>query len=398
MATQTFNFQSPRGFQLSGQLERPETTPRGWAILAHCFTCGKESLAAVRLARALALSGIGVLRFDFAGLGKSGGVFADSTFACDIGDLAAAGEAMSAAGLTPTLLVGHSLGGAAVLAAAGRMDSIRAVATIGAPADTAHVLHLFGEEGLQEIEARGEAEVQLGKRPFVIRKSFVDEVRKHDLLDDIGRLHRPLLVLHAPLDGTVGIENASRIFQAAKHPKSFISLDDADHFLSRRADADYAATMIAAWATRYLPPMMDDLEQARDVDGVTATETGAGLFQLAMRSGAHRFFADEPKSNGGLASGLSPYELLSAGLAACTTMTMRLYARKKGFALEQAQTTVTHSKRDDQTPADLFERTVTLKGNLSAEERAQILAIADRCPVDLTLVRGSDVETTLSDT
>lgn len=396
MANRSFDFEGPRGYVLSGRIEQPETTPRGWAILAHCFTCGKESLAAVRLTRALALSGIGVLRFDFAGLGRSGGEFADGSFAADVGDLIAAGEAMAEAGIAPALLVGHSLGGAAVLAAAGEMPAIKAVATIAAPADVSHVLHQLHPASLEQIEANGEAEVLLAGRPFVIRKNFVDDARQHDLESRISQLHRPLLIMHAPRDTTVGIENALRIFAAAKHPKNFISLDGADHLLSRRADADFAAAMIAAWAARYLPAIVDDLPQVEEAVGVVAVETGRGSFQLAMRSGAHRFVADEPESVGGLGSGLSPYEFVAAGLAACTTMTMRMYALRKGLPLERARTVVLHSKRSDTTPVDLFTRTITLDGPLDQEQREKLLAIADRCPVDLTLVRGSDIQTSLS--
>jgi putative redox protein len=250
----TFDFDGPRGYRLSGRLEEPDSTPRGWAILAHCFTCGKDSLASSRIARALAAEAVGVLRFDFAGLGSSGGTFADSSFAADVEDLVAAGRAMAAAGEEPTLLIGHSLGGAAVLVAAGEMANVRAVATIGAPADVAHVLHHFDDASLAAIETDGEAEVLLAGRPFVVRKSFIDDLRRHDLAARIAALHRPLLVLHSPRDATVGIENASRIFAAAKHPKSFISLDDADHLLTKRADADYVAAMIATWASRYLAP------------------------------------------------------------------------------------------------------------------------------------------------
>lgn len=259
MASRSFDFESPRGYRLSGRIEQPETTPRGWAILAHCFTCGKESLAAVRLARTLALSGIGVLRFDFAGLGTSGGEFAAGTFAADVGDLVAASDAMAGSGITPALLVGHSLGGAAVLAAAGEIRSVKALATIAAPADIAHVLQHFDPESLARIETDGEAEVFLAGRPFVVRKSFIDDIHRHDLETRTSQLHRPLLIMHAPGDATVGIENASRIFAAAKHPKSFVSLDDADHLLSRRADAEFAAAMIATWAFRYLPPRVFDL-------------------------------------------------------------------------------------------------------------------------------------------
>lgn len=252
MTAQTFEFDGAHGYRLAGRLDLPDGQPQGWAILAHCFTCGKDSLAATRLARALAARGIGVLRFDFAGLGKSGGNFADTTFGADVEDLVAAGNAMTSDGKPPSILVGHSLGGAAVLMAAGEMPGIHAVATLGAPFDISHVLHQFDPQSLQTIEKQGQAEVLLAGRPFVVRKSFVDDLTRHDLASRIALLRIPLLVLHSPLDATVGIENASHIYTAAKHPKSFISLDDADHLLTRRADADYAAAMISTWARRYL--------------------------------------------------------------------------------------------------------------------------------------------------
>lgn len=253
MAAQIFDFEGPKGYRLSGRLSEPETAPRGWAIFAHCFTCGKDSLAATRVTKALAEHGVGVLRFDFAGLGTSGGSFGDSSFAADVNDLIAAGKAMTESGREPSLLIGHSLGGAASLMAAGEMPGIRGVVTIGAPYDVSHVLRLFDSAGLQKVEAEGEAEVQLGGRPFLVRKSLVDGLRQHDLRMRIADLRRPLLVMHAPGDDTVEVGSASHIFAAAKHPKSFISLDDADHLLTRRADADYVAALITAWAMRYLP-------------------------------------------------------------------------------------------------------------------------------------------------
>lgn len=395
MANQHFNFLGKSGHRLSGRIERPQSTPRGWAIFAHCFTCGKDSLAAVRVSRALALHGIGVLRFDFAGLGTSGGAFADATFAADVGDLIAAGRAMADAGMAPSLLVGHSLGGAAVLVAAADIPSVRAVTTIGAPADVSHVLHQFDQDALARIEKNGEAELTLANRPFVVRKTFVDDARQQKLEARIAEMRKPLLVMHAPGDTVVGIDHASQIFLAARHPKSFVSLDDADHLLSRRQDADYAASVIAAWAPRYLPPLTEDIPETSPGDGVLAQETGAGAFQLAMQAGQHRFIADEPEFVGGMGSGLSPYELVSAGLAACTVMTMRMYARRKELPLERASARVTHEKRADETPADLFTRTITLEGPLDDEQREKLLSIADRCPVDLTLVRGSDVRTHL---
>jgi len=252
MTAETFAFHGSRGHYLVGRLEIPETEPQGWAILAHCFTCGKDSLASTRLARALAARGIGVLRFDFAGLGSSEGNFSDTTFAADVADVVAAGNAMSHAGKPPSILIGHSLGGAAALMAAGELPGIKAVATLGAPFDTSHVLHQFDPQSLQTIQAQGHAEVLLAGRPFIVRKSFVDDLGNHDLAARIAQLRLPLLVLHSPLDTTVGIDNAARIFSVAKHPKSFISLDNADHLLTRREDADYAAAMISTWAGRYL--------------------------------------------------------------------------------------------------------------------------------------------------
>ena len=303
--------------------------------------------------------------------------------------------AMTAAGMEPLLLLGHSFGGAAALAAAGKMPGIKAIATIAAPAEVSHILRLVDPESLARIEAEGQANVLLAGRPFTLGRKFVDDARQQDLPQRVAALRRPLLILHAPRDGLVGIDNASALFGAAKHPKSFVSLDDADHLLSRPGDAEFAAAVIAAWAPRYLPQLKDDLG-APDGGGVLAEETGGGRFQLAMRSGVHSFFADEPVSQGGLDTGLAPYELVSAGLAACTTMTMRLYAERKGYNLTKARTIVTHDKRSDQKPDDVFTRTIELEGELSDEEREKILAIAERCPVDLTLVRGSEVVTRLA--
>ncbi|EIM26510.1 alpha/beta fold hydrolase [Microvirga lotononidis] len=252
MPSQRFDFQSSKENKLSGLVEHPETTPLGWAILAHCFTCGKDSLAATRLARGLAYAGIGVLRFDFAGIGKSGGDFAETTFSADVDDLAAAAEAMTAAGMPPSVLIGHSLGGAAVLAAADKIRTARAVATIAAPARVADILRQFDKGALERIRSDGEAEVYLAGRPYIVRQSFVDDVQNYDLKQHVERLHLPLLIMHAPNDDTVELSNASSIFASAKHPRSFVSLGDADHLLAQPAEAQLAARVIAAWADRYL--------------------------------------------------------------------------------------------------------------------------------------------------
>ena len=396
MAGRMFDFDGSGGRRLSGRLEAPEATPRGWAIFAHCFTCGKDSLAASRVARALSRAGIGVLRFDFAGVGKSPGVLGDGGFAADVDDVVAACEAMSAAGMQPALMVGHSLGGAAALSAATRLPAIRAVATIATPADVSHVLTQFDPAELERVMQDGQAEVQLSGREFVVTRRFIEEIGTTNVEEHAAQLHRPLLVMHAPRDELVGIEHASRIFLAAKHPKSFISLDTADHLLTNADDANYAAQMIGAWVTRYLPPMIEEIPQAAKAQGVTATETRAGTLQVAIESGGHEILADEPVSVGGLGSGLSPYELVSAGLAACTAMTVRLYANRKGLPLERARVTVDHSKIPGMMPADRFVRTIALDGPLDASQRASLLAIAERCPVDLTLVRGSDVQAQLA--
>ena len=391
-----FTFAGGAGFELAGHLEAPEGTPRGWAIFAHCFTCGKDSRAAVHIARALSRAGIGVLRFDFAGTGIASSAEEAVSFASDVDDLRAAAEAMAAAGMPPALLVGHSLGGTAAIVAAAALPDVAAVVTIGAPADLQHILRVFRPGDLDAIASEGEASVEIAGRPFLIRRTFLETVERADIEKSIAALRRPVLVMHSPVDQVVGIEHASRIFVASRHPKSFVSLDTADHLLTDVDDANYASAMVAAWASRFLPPLAADLPQVEAAKGVVASETLAGKFQLTVRSGEHTLFADEPESVGGLGSGLSPYELVSAGLAACTVMTMRLYANRKGFPLERATTSVRHEKVADIMPPDRFTRTIVLDGPLSDDQRARILEIADRCPVDLTLVRGSDVQTELS--
>ena len=394
MAETKFAFVGVGGSQLFGHLEPPEGTPRGWAIFAHCFTCGKDSRAAVYISRALSRAGIGVLRFDFAGIGA--GSEEPVSFASDVDDIRSAAKAMTAAGMPPSLLVGHSLGGTASIVAAAELPGVAAVATIGAPADLEHILRFFRPIDLDTIASEGEASAEIAGRTFLVRRSFLQAVEGLDIEKSIASLRRPVLVMHSPLDQVVGIDHASRIFVAAKHPKSFFSLDTADHLLTSAADANYASAIVSAWASRFLPLLKADLPQVEVAEGVVATETLAGKFQLEIRSGEHTFFADEPASVGGLGTGLSPYELVSAGLAACTVMTMRVYAIRKGFPLERASTTVQHERVPGMMPPDRFTRTITLDGPLNDDQRARILAIADRCPVDLTLVRGSDVQTELS--
>jgi uncharacterized OsmC-like protein/alpha/beta superfamily hydrolase len=392
MQSKVFDFTGAAGQKLSGRLDLPDHAPRGYALFAHCFTCTKNSLAAVRIARALAARGFGVLRFDFTGLGGSEGKFSEGGFSGDVADLLSAADQMTKAGMAPSLLVGHSLGGAAVLAAAAELPEIAAVAPVAAPFDVRHVTHLF-KGGLDTILEKGEAEVQLGGRPFTIRRSFVDDLRNHDQGARIARLHHPLLVLHSPVDQTVGIENASSIFLAAKHPKSFVSLDSADHLLTRETDATYVADVIATWASRYLEAaaVMPELEPLRDQ--VLVQETGAGKFQAEVRTGTTRFLADEPTAAGGLGSGPGPYDLLCAALGACTSMTLRLYADQKQWPLARTRVAVGHTKDKDRKPADLFTRSIALEGPLDAAQRTRLMEIANKCPVHRTLESGSAIET-----
>lgn len=394
MPSLPFEFSGASNYRLVGRIEKPIGCAKAWALFAHCFTCGKDNIAAVRIARALAGMDIGTVRFDFAGLGESGGGFADGSFGADVRDLIAAAGAMANANMGPSLLIGHSLGGAAALAAAAEMPSIRAVATIGAPFDVAHVLHQFDPASLNKIEQSGVAQVRLAGRPFLVGKRFIDDLRSHDQGGRIAALRRPLLILHAPRDEVVGIDNATQIFTAARHPKSFVSLDDADHLLTQRRDADYVASIIATWASRYLPASAASDLSASEVE---AEETGAGKFQLMVEAGGIRFLADEPQNVGGLGSGPTPYQLLSAALAACTTMTLRLYADHKGWPVTRIRTTVAHARQKDGSPADVFARRLAIEGSLDAEQRARMLQIANRCPVHKTLEQGASFTVTVDD-
>ncbi|MDE8652815.1 bifunctional alpha/beta hydrolase/OsmC family protein [Novosphingobium album (ex Liu et al. 2023)] len=393
MSTEPFDFPGESGQTLSGRLDLPEEPASAFVLFAHCFTCTKSSLAAAHLARSLTRLGFGVLRFDFTGLGQSGGDFADSTFSGSVRDIVAAAAAMRAAGRAPSLLIGHSLGGAAVLAAAGDVLEARAVATIAAPFDVAHAERLFSN--LDELMTQGEAEVQIGGRPFRIRRSFIEDLRAHDQAERIRQLRKPLLIMHAPEDSTVGIENAGAIFQAARHPKSFVSLAGADHLLTRKEDADFVAAIVSAWARRYLPGTPP--RTAAQSGLVTVTETGEGDFQMEVSAGGVSFLADEPPEVGGLGSGPTPYDLLAAGLGACTAMTVRLYARHKKLPLERVSVEVGHSRRADTQPADLFVRRLHLQGSLSDDDRQKLTEIAEKCPVHRTLHAGAAIETVEGD-
>ncbi len=406
MPAEKFDFRSAEGHALAALLDRPDGAVRAVALFAHCFTCGKDNRAARRIAEGLKAHGIAVLRFDFTGLGASEGEFANTTFSSNVDDLVAAADHLRETLAAPAILIGHSLGGAAVLAAAHRIAAARAVVTINAPCDPAHVAGLFGEH-VDKIRAHGEVEVKLGGRPFRIRRALLDDIAEQKLTDRIKNLHKALLIFHSPTDDTVGIDNASHIFLAAKHPKSFVSLADADHLLSRPSDAGYVANVIVAWADRYLDIPTDATAEAQAVTGaapdtVLVRETRRGKFQQEVVVGRHRLLADEPVTVGGMDSGPGPYDLLLAGLGACTAMTLRLYAERKQLPLKQATVRLRHSRihaadcatcETKEGMVDHIERAITLDGDLDAEQRARLLEIADKCPVHRTLESEIDIRT-----
>lgn len=409
MTLARFDFPNSTGQRLAALLDGPPGAPVAYALFAHCFTCGKDNLAAARIAQALGARGIAVVRFDFTGLGASQGEFANTHFSSNVADLVAAAAHMRRTLQAPALLIGHSLGGAAVLAAATELPEVRAVVTIAAPSDPAHVTGLFRDR-VADIRARGEGEVALAGRSFRIRREFLDDVAEQRLTERVSHLKKALLILHAPGDQIVGIENATAIFTAAKHPKSFVSLADADHLLSRKSDAAYVGSVVAAWAARYLDVAAVGEPAAALADGaregvVVVAETGRGLFQQTVDIGRHRLLADEPTAVGGLDSGPGPYDLLLAALGACTAMTLRLYADRKQLSLSRVAVCLKHSKiyaadcescETQEGMLDQIERTITLEGDLAPEARARLLEIADRCPVHRTLTSEIDIRTALT--
>jgi uncharacterized OsmC-like protein/alpha-beta hydrolase superfamily lysophospholipase len=401
MPSERFDFPNANGENLAAVLDLPRGTPRAYALLAHCFTCGKNVLAAKRIASALTDLGLAVLRFDFTGIGASEGEFANTTFSSNIADLIVAADHLRKTRRAPALLIGHSLGGAAVLAAAEAVAEARAVVTIAAPSDPGHVTHLFKDK-LAAIGDQGEIEVELAGRPFRIRREFLNDIAEQRLTERIARLRKPLLIFHSPTDDVVGIENASNIFIAARHPKSFISLPGADHLLSKTSDAIYVANVLAAWAERYLDAASMQASSEAEPRRVIVTETGNGKFQQTIAAGPHRLTADEPVAAGGLDSGPGPYDLLLASLGACTSMTLRLYADHKRLPLGRVSVELSHAKiyaqdceecETKEGKIDRIERALTLEGDLNDEQRARLLEIADKCPVHRTLTSEVNIRT-----
>ncbi|MFT7429494.1 MAG: putative OsmC-like protein/alpha/beta superfamily hydrolase [Nonlabens sp.] len=402
MSFEKINFKNAQGYELSGRLELPvDRLPHNYAVFAHCFTCSKNFSATKNISRALTNAGFGVLRFDFTGLGDSSGDFEDTNFSGNVDDLLAAVDYLKTSYKAPSLLIGHSLGGAAVIYASAKASSIKAVATIGAPSDTKHVRHLFGDQ-IEAITKNGEAVVQLSGRPFKIKEQFLKDLNEQQVTATLKELRKPILIAHSPQDKTVGVTHAEKLYQAAMHPKSFISLDGADHLLMDKADSIYIGEVIASWASRYV-------EQVNDSSFKTENQVAASLdrdagFTTQMAAGRHYFTADEPESAGGNDFGPTPYELLSSGLAACTVMTIQMYAKRKQWNIKNIECHVNYDKQHaldcencelETAKIDTFTREIKLTGDLNEKQIQRILQIADKCPVHKTLHSKTHVLTKL---
>lgn len=401
MSSKKITFKNKEGHHLHGNLELPvNQEPHNFALFAHCFTCNKNFFAVKNICDSLTAKGFGVLRFDFTGLGESEGEFSDSNFSGNVEDLLAAAEYLKAEYKSPSLLIGHSLGGAAVLYAAQKLPDVTAIASIGAPSSVKHVQHLI-EGNLDDIASNGMARVNIGGRPFNIKKQFLDDLKKQELIKIVPGLGKSLLILHSPQDATVEIKNAEELYKAAKHPKSFVSLDGANHLLSNKEDSLYAGEIIGSWAHRYLEiPKIPSLNTKHDVVAFLGDEG----FTTQIKAGNHFFVADEPEEVGGNNYGPNPYDFVSAGLAACTSMTIQMYAKRKGWKLEQVETHVNYSKEhavdsenceDESAKIDTFKRELIIKSDLDEKQIQRLLEIANKCPVHKTLHSPTQIITSL---
>lgn len=406
MRFKKLEFTNEAGQKLSARLDFPsENTPAAYALFAHCFTCSKNLKAIAHISRALTREGIAVMRFDFTGLGESEGDFGETTFSSNVGDLITAAQFMDANFEAPKILIGHSFGGAAVLQAAAKIPSSVAVVTIAAPADPGHVKHVLGSSQ-ETIERLGEAEVDLAGRTFKIKKQFLDDLEFVNMQETLRHLNRALLIFHSPIDDIVGIENAARIFQAARHPKSFISLDKADHLLSNLKDSRYVGTVIAAWSLKYVNGSQTKDRESSSVDEHVVTRTGPSGYLTDIMVNNHSLIADEPLDVGGTNLGPTPFEYLTSALGACTSITLRMYADRKEWPLESVNVKVKHNKipakecescETKQGMIDQFDREIELEGPLDEDQKKRLLQIAGRCPVHRTLKSEIVINTKLKE-
>ena len=398
MSSKEVSFEGFDGSLLSARLDLPDGKPRAYALFAHCFTCSKDIPAARRLSSSLASEQIAVMSFDFTGLGHSEGEFANTNFHSNVQDLEKAAEFLSENYEAPQVLIGHSLGGAAALLAGSRIDSLRAVVTIAAPSEPSHVSNLLSGS-IEELNKKGFADVEIAGRTFSIKSQFLEDINKANLTEATGNLKAALLVLHSPIDNIVSVDNAAEIFMRAKHPKSFVSLDDADHLLRNPKHSEYAATVITGWLQKYLDPIDKKVSSEAPDGAVTVSEVSADGFKQDVLIGSHHLIADEPEDIGGTDAGPTPYQYVAAGLGACTSMTIRLYAKRKEIPLESVSVEVLHEKRhaeqDAEKPGthDLFIRKIKFTGDITPEQQESMLKIADKCPVHRTLEGEIHIET-----
>ncbi|MHA7942907.1 bifunctional alpha/beta hydrolase/OsmC family protein [Formosa sp. 3Alg 14/1] len=402
MKSQKLEIENDKGVKLQAYLELPANqNPNYFAVFAHCFTCTSTLSAVKNISRSLTNHDFGVLRFDFTGLGRSEGEFSDSHFSANVSDLLAVSKYLEEHFQAPSLLVGHSLGGAAVIVAASQLESVKAVATVGAPATVEHVTHLFSH-GFDDVEEKGDVEVNIGGRPFNINKEFVDDFSKTDLPEITKNLRKPLLIMHAPFDGVVPIENAERLYKTAHHPKSFVSLDQADHLLTDSRDSEYVGNVIGTWVQRYFEAKDSEILDTEGEQLVAHLNLLEDNFTTNIQTKKHTLIADEPERVGGDDFGPSPYEYLNAALAACTAMTLKLYAQRKKWDLQEVFVYITYSKKhsddlklDLEKPAqiDYLKKTLKFVGNLDDKQKARLKEIASKCPVHKTLISDTIIET-----
>lgn len=393
MKREKVSFESAQGNKLVAHIAFPaDQKPINYVIFAHCFTCTKNLNAVRNISFGLSKHGYAVMSFDFTGLGESEGEFADTNFTSNMDDLVAASNFLKEKYQAPTLLVGHSLGGAAVLMAAAQIDSVKAIATIGAPAQPEHILHLI-KDGVDQIKKNGKAEISIGGRPFTIKEQFLEDLKQRKGLNTLEDLRKAVLIMHSPQDDVVSIENAKEIYENAFHPKSFISLDGADHLLSKKEDSIYTGEMIAMWAGRYVT-LSQEAQLSTDAQTVALIGPEEDNYTTQIVTEGHHLLADEPEDVGGDNFGPSPYGFLTSALAACTAITLRMYANRKKWAVNEIQVHVnqdhSHEKDSENCESEegkitYFDRQIEIKGDLTDEQRERLIEIAKKCPVHKTL-------------